>query len=252
MECYLHHIAGLQIEVRPIGLPFVHDPCQPGAIELAQGHGLGRGQRDRQVQGRLVVRGHGGIGTGDAPGGLGAFIAVESGILVAHREPQGQIHLLRPGLAKSFAIRQGRQIVLGDHPAGRPATLLELELVVALDRLERVRGGEQLQSTTHADLARDPKSQDFVPGELAYVQIARRQPHAAAQRTHHLIEAQGAIRSPAGDDLVGAAWAAAADIEDIAVRVVHHPAYAVVVREAGLPEQHVAVSPLRMVTAWPP
>jgi hypothetical protein len=58
-------------------------------------------------------------------------------------------------------------------------------------------------------------------------------------------------RSPAGDDLVGGGRAAATGIEDIAVRVVHHPAYAVVVREAGLPEQHVAVSALRMVTAWP-
>ena len=164
MQCDPHHIAGLQIEVRPIGLPFVHDPFQPGAIELAQGHrhGLRRGKCDRQVQGRLVVRGHGGIGTGDAPGGLRAFIGVEIGILIAHREPQGQIHLLRPGLAKSFAIRQGRQIVLGDHPAGRPATLLELELVVALDRLERVGGGEQLQSTAHADLARDPEAQHLI------------------------------------------------------------------------------------------
>ena len=178
MECYLHHIAGLEIEMRPIGLPVVHDPFQPGAIELAQGHrhGLGRGKRDRQVQGRLVVRGHGGIGTGDAPGGLRAFIGVEIGILVAHRESQGQIHLLRPGLAKRFAIRQRRQIVLGEHPAGRPAALLELELVVALDRLEGVGGGEQLQSTAHADLTRNPETVHFIGRQLAHVQIAGRRP----------------------------------------------------------------------------
>ncbi len=49
----------------------------------------------------------------------------------------------------------GTRSCSGDHPAGRAAALLELQLVIALDRIEGVGGRQHLERPADADLAGD-------------------------------------------------------------------------------------------------
>ena len=68
-------------------------------------------------------------------------------VLVDHSEAERQVHLLGARLDERLALGiDGDEVLLGDHPARGAAALLELQLVIALDRIEGVGGRQQLES----------------------------------------------------------------------------------------------------------
>ena len=92
-------------------------------------------------------------------GVLGADVGVALEVLVDHGEAERQVDLLGPRLDERLALGiDGDEVLLGDHPAGRAAALLELQLVVALDRIEGVGGGQHLERPADADLAGDAEA----------------------------------------------------------------------------------------------
>jgi hypothetical protein len=87
-------------------------------------------------------------------------------------EPDRQVQLLGPRLNECLALGiDGDQVLLRDHPAGLATALLELQLMIALDRIEHVGGGQHLEGAAHADLAGERVAAHPV-GELGDVQIS--------------------------------------------------------------------------------
>jgi hypothetical protein len=88
--------------------------------------GLRRRERKRQIEGHFVARVHGAARPRHPLGVLRANIGVAFEVLVDHAEPDRQIYLLGPRFDERLALGIDRhEGLLGDHPAGRAAALLE-------------------------------------------------------------------------------------------------------------------------------
>ena len=116
-------------------------------------------EHEGQIEGRLVARVHRCWAPPPAwhTGCRCRHVALE--VLVDHGEAERQVDLLGPRLDERLALGIDRDEVLpGDHPAGRTAALLELQLVIALDRIEGVGGRQSLERAADADLAGDAEA----------------------------------------------------------------------------------------------
>jgi hypothetical protein len=99
----------------------------------------------------------------------------------------------------------GDQVLLRDHPAGFAAALLELELMIALDRIEGVGGGQHLERAAHADLAGERVAAHPV-GELGDIQVGLGETRAQAERRHDVCKRHRARDRPMCDHLVHRRW----------------------------------------------
>ena len=193
VECYLHDVRGLKIDMGPGQAPLVAGALEPGAVQLPQRDALGLrgGEHEGQIEGRNVARVHGAARLRDPLGVLGADVGIALKLLVDHREPRRQVDLLGPRLDERLALGiDGNEVPLRDHPAGLAAALLELQLVIALDRIEGVGGRQHLERAADADLAGDAEAVHLV-GEFGDVQVGSREPEPVAAILEHAFMAAG-------------------------------------------------------------
>jgi hypothetical protein len=184
--------------------------------------GLGGGQHEGQIEGRNVLRVHGAARPRHPLGVLGADVGVALEVLVDDGEAERQVDLLGARLDERLALGIDRdEVLLGDHPAGCATALLELQLVIALDRIERVGGGQHLERATGADLAGERVAADPV-GQLRDVQIVLGEPCAQAERRHDVGKRHRAGDRPVRDHLMHRARAG--HVEGRGALVEEHPA----------------------------
>src|ERR671911_1728256 len=89
----------------------------------------------------------------------------------------------------------GDEVLLAYYPAGRTAALLELQLVIALDRIEGVGGLQHLERPADADLAGDAEAVDLV-AELTDIEVGGGEPDALAQGRDHVAQGDAVRRRP--------------------------------------------------------
>ena len=240
IECDLHHVRGLEVDMGPGQAPLVAGALQPGAVQLPERDALGLrcGEHQGQIEGRLVLRVHGAARPGHPLGVLGADVGIALEVLVDDGEPGRQVDLLGPGLDERLALGiDGDEVLLWDHPAGRTAALLELQLVIALDRIEGVGGRQQLERAAGADLAGDAEAVHLV-GELGDVEVGGGEPDALAQGRDHVAQQRAVVRAAAGQPLLDAA-AAGGGVERAGAGIEAHDAARA--REAALARDQAAV-----------
>ena len=185
-----------------------------------------------------MLRVHGAARPGHPLGVLGADIGVALEVLVDHGEAERQVDLLGPRLDERLALGiDGDEVLLGDHPAGRTAALLELQLVIALDRIEGVGGRQHLERPADADLAGDAEAVHLV-GELGDVEVGGGEPDALAQGRDHVAKQRAVVRAAAGQPLLDAA-AAGGGVERAGAGIEAHDAARA--REAALARDQAAV-----------
>jgi hypothetical protein len=186
--------------VGPGQAPLVAGALEPGAVQLPERDALGlRGsEHEGQIEGRLVLRVHRAARPRHPLGGLGADVGIALEVLVDDGEAERQVHLLGPRLDERLALGiDGDEVPLRDHPAGRTATLLELKLVIALDRIEQVGGRQHLERPADADLAGDAEAVHLV-GKLGDVEVGGTEPGALAQGRDHVAKQRAVVRAAVG------------------------------------------------------